>query len=153
MPIWIDEEDIDIIAASGASVAHNPVCNLRIGSGVAPLRAMLDAASTSPLGTDGISSNDSARLFDVMKVAGLVHTLATDDYDRWPTASEILWAATRGGARAVGLEDQIGSIEVGKKADIVALDLCTPAFVPSTTSAISSSTRRTDRRFSSSWSW
>jgi 5-methylthioadenosine/S-adenosylhomocysteine deaminase len=128
--IWIDEDDIELIASSGASVAHNPVCNLRIGSGVAPLRAMLKAGVNVALGTDGISSNDSCRLCDVMKTAGIVHTLTTDDYQQWPTASEILWAATRGGARAVGLEDQIGSIEPGKKADLVALDLCTSAFVP-----------------------
>jgi 5-methylthioadenosine/S-adenosylhomocysteine deaminase len=128
--IWIDERDIELIAARGASVAHNPVCNLRIGSGVAPLRGLLDAGVNVALGTDGISSNDSARLFDVMKAAGLVHTLATDDYDEWPTAPEILWAATRGGARAVGLDHEIGSIEPGKKADIVALDLCSAAFVP-----------------------
>lgn len=128
--IWVDEEDIELIADHGASVAHNPVCNLRIGSGVAPLRALLHAGVNVALGTDGISSNDSCRLFDVMKTAGLVHTLTTEDYDQWPTASEILWAATRGGARAVGLDERIGSIEPGKKADLVALDLCTSAFVP-----------------------
>jgi 5-methylthioadenosine/S-adenosylhomocysteine deaminase len=128
--IWIDEDDIGLIASRGASVAHNPVCNLRIGSGVAPLRSLLNAGVNVALGTDGISSNDSCRLFDVMKVAGLVHTLSTDDYDEWPTAAEILWAATRGGARALGLDDEIGSIEPGKKADLVALDLCTSAFVP-----------------------
>ena len=128
--IWIDEQDIELIAARGASVAHNPVCNLRIGSGVAPLRGLLKAGVNVALGTDGISSNDSARLFDVMKVAGIVHTTSTDDYDQWPTAAEILWAATQGGAKAVGLEDQIGSIETGKKADLVALDLCSSAFVP-----------------------
>lgn len=128
--IWIDDDDIGLIASSGASVAHNPVCNLRIGSGIAPLRALLKAGVNVALGTDGISSNDSCRLFDVMKTAGIVHTLSSDDYDEWPTASEILWSATRGGARAVGLEDQIGSIEAGKKADLVALDLCTSAFVP-----------------------
>ena len=128
--IWIDDDDIGLIATSGASVAHNPVCNLRIGSGIAPLRALLKAGVNVALGTDGISSNDSCRLFDVMKAAGIVHTLSTDDYDEWPTAAEILWAATRGGARAVGLDDQIGSIERGKKADLVALDLCTSAFVP-----------------------
>jgi 5-methylthioadenosine/S-adenosylhomocysteine deaminase len=128
--IWIDEGDIELIASRGASVAHNPVCNLRIGSGVAPLRSLLNAGVNVALGTDGISSNDSCRLFDVMKVAGLVHTLATDDYDEWPTAPEILWAATRGGARALGLDDEIGSIEPGKKADIVGLDLLSSAFVP-----------------------
>jgi cytosine/adenosine deaminase-related metal-dependent hydrolase len=128
--IWIDDDDIGLIATSGASVAHNPVCNLRIGSGIAPLRALLNAGVNVALGTDGISSNDSCRLFDVMKAAGIVHTLSTDDYDEWPAATEILRAATRGGARAVGLDDQIGSIEVGKRADLVALDLCTSAFVP-----------------------
>jgi 5-methylthioadenosine/S-adenosylhomocysteine deaminase len=128
--IWIDDEDVALIAARGATVAHNPVCNLRIGSGVAPLRALLRAGVNVALGTDGISSNDSCRLFDVMKVAGLIHTLSTDDYDEWPSAAEILWAATRGGSRAVGLDDQIGSLEVGKKADLVALDLCSSAFVP-----------------------
>jgi cytosine/adenosine deaminase-related metal-dependent hydrolase len=128
--IWIDEDDIGLIASSGASVAHNPVCNLRIGSGIAPLRSLLKAGVNVALGTDGISSNDSCRLFDVMKAAGIVHTLSTDDYEEWPSAAEILWAATRGGARAVGLDDQIGSIERGKKADLVALDLCTSAFVP-----------------------
>jgi 5-methylthioadenosine/S-adenosylhomocysteine deaminase len=128
--IWIDQDDIELIAASGASVAHNPVCNLRIGSGIAPLRALLAAGVNVALGTDGISSNDSCRLFDVMKVAGLVHTLSSDDYDEWPNAREIVWAATRGGARALGLDHEIGSIEVGKKADLVALDLRTSAFVP-----------------------
>lgn len=128
--IWIDDDDIALIAASGASVAHNPVCNLRIGSGIAPLRSLLKAGVNVALGTDGISSNDSCRLFDVMKAAGIVHTLSSDDYEEWPTAREILWAATRGGARAVGLDHQIGSIEPGKKADLVALDLCTSAFVP-----------------------
>jgi 5-methylthioadenosine/S-adenosylhomocysteine deaminase len=128
--IWIDDDDIELIASRGASVAHNPVCNLRIGSGVAPLRSLLKAGVNVALGTDGISSNYSCRLFDVMKAAGIVHTLSTADYDEWPTASEILWAATRGGARAVGLPEEIGSIEPGKKADLVALDLCASSFVP-----------------------
>jgi 5-methylthioadenosine/S-adenosylhomocysteine deaminase len=128
--IWVDDDDIGLIAESGASVAHNPVCNLRIGSGIAPLRALLNAGVNIALGTDGISSNDSCRLFDVMKAAGLVHTLTTEDYDQWPNSREILWAATRGGARALGLEEEIGSIEPGKKADLVALDLRTSAFVP-----------------------
>jgi cytosine/adenosine deaminase-related metal-dependent hydrolase len=121
--IWITDEDIDLMAAAGCSVAHNPVCNLRIGSGIAPLRKLLDAGVNVALGTDEIDCNDSGRIFDVMKVAGLIHTLSDVDYDRWPGAAEILRAATLGGARSVCLEREIGSLEVGKKADVVLLDL------------------------------
>jgi cytosine/adenosine deaminase-related metal-dependent hydrolase len=128
--IWITEEDIELMAASGCSVAHNPVCNLRIGSGIAPLRQLLEAGVNVGLGTDEIDCNDSGRLFDVLKAGGLVHNIADYDYDRWPTAAELLRAATLGGARSVCLQDQIGSLEPGKKADIVLLDLDASPFVP-----------------------
>ncbi|MGI8413872.1 MAG: amidohydrolase family protein [Solirubrobacteraceae bacterium] len=128
--IWITDEDLELIVASDCSVAHNPVCNLRIGSGIAPVRQLLDAGVNIGLGTDEIDCNDSGRLFDVMHLAGLVHNLSTYDYDRWPTAAEILHAATMGGARIVCLEHEIGSLEAGKKADIVLLDLDASPFVP-----------------------
>lgn len=128
--IWITDDDIELMAGADCSVAHNPVCNLRIGSGIAPLRKLLDAGINVALGTDEIDCNDSGRIFDVMKAAGLVHTVADADYDRWPKASEIVRAATAGGARSVCLEHEIGSLEVGKKADIVLLDLDSWPFVP-----------------------
>ena len=121
--IWVDDEDIDIMASSGCSVAHNPACNLRMGAGIAPLRKLLDAGVNVGLGTDAIDSNDSGRIFDVMHLTGLIHSLTDVDYERWPTTTEVLRAATMGGARAVGLEREIGSLEVGKKADIVLLTL------------------------------
>jgi cytosine/adenosine deaminase-related metal-dependent hydrolase len=128
--IWITEEDIELMVASGCSVAHNPVCNLRIGAGIAPVRQLLTAGVNVALGTDEIDCNDSGRLFDVMKMAGVLHNVADYDYDLWPTAAEVLRAATLGGARSVCLQDEIGSLEVGKKADIVLLDLDASPFVP-----------------------
>ena len=128
--IWITDDDIELMAEAGCSVAHNPVCNLRIGSGIAPLRKLLDASVNVGLGTDEIDCNDSGRIFDVMHLAGLVHTISEPDYDRWPTAAEILYAATMGGARTVCLEDEVGSLEAGKKADIVLLNLDAWPFVP-----------------------
>jgi cytosine/adenosine deaminase-related metal-dependent hydrolase len=128
--IWITDDDIELMAASGCSVAHNPVCNLRIGSGIAPLRKLLNAGVNIGLGTDEIDCNDTGRLFDVMHVAGLLHNITDYDYDNWPTAAEVLRAATIGGARSVCLQDEIGSLTPGKKADIVLLDLDASPFVP-----------------------
>jgi 5-methylthioadenosine/S-adenosylhomocysteine deaminase len=128
--IWITDEDIAMMAAADCSVAHNPVCNLRIGAGIAPLRKLLDAGVNVALGTDEIDCNDSGRLFDVIKAAGLIHNVTDHDYDRWPKAAEILHAATLGGARSVCLEHEIGSLEVGKKADIALYDLDAWPFLP-----------------------
>jgi cytosine/adenosine deaminase-related metal-dependent hydrolase len=128
--IWITDEDIELMADSGCSVAHNPICNLRIGAGIAPLRKLLDTGINVALGTDEIDCNDSARIFDVMHVAGLIHNVALTDYDEWPNAAEIIRAATLGGARSLMLQDEIGSIEPGKKADLVVLDLESAPFRP-----------------------
>jgi len=128
--IWIDEEDIDIIAASGASVAHNPVCNLRSVPVSRHLRAMLDAGVNVALGTDGISSNDKRQALRRDEGRGprahacnrLITTAGPPR--RRSFGRDARWCA---GGRSRGSDR---SIEVGKKADIVALDLCTPAFVP-----------------------
>jgi len=128
--IWVSEEDIALIARAGSSIAHNPVCNLRLGSGIAPLRRLIDAGISVGLGTDEVDANDSGRLFDVMHLAGLIHNVTDPDYDRWPSAEEVLRAATKGGAVCVGLQEEIGSLEPGMKADIVLLDTDAPPFVP-----------------------
>jgi len=128
--VWLTEGDIGMLAAAGSSVAHNAISNQKLGAGIAPLRELLDAGVNVALGSDGLCSNDSARMFDVMKAAALLQKITTPDYDQWPNAHEILWAATRGGARSARLTDEIGAIEPGRKADLVLLDLRTVNFTP-----------------------
>ena len=87
-------------------------------------------ALTIALGTDGVSSNDTARIFDVMRVAGLVHSVPGPDYGQWIGAEAILKMATIDGARSAMLEGVTGSIEIGKAADLLVLDLGSHAFMP-----------------------
>jgi 5-methylthioadenosine/S-adenosylhomocysteine deaminase len=128
--IWLTDEDIGRLATSGAAVVHNPISNLKLGSGIAPWRALHEAGVPVALGTDGISSCEAARMFDVMKLAGLLHSMSDPNYQAWPTASEVLWAATRGGARAVKQEGLIGAIAPGYRADLVLVRLDTLSFTP-----------------------
>ncbi|MDQ6878805.1 MAG: amidohydrolase family protein [Candidatus Dormibacteraeota bacterium] len=127
--IWLSERDIEIIALANATVVHNPVSNLKLGSGVFPYAKLHDAGIHIALGTDGVASNDSVRMFDVMKYAALLHTVSDPDFEKWPRALDILSAATRVGARSVALSD-IGTIAPGQKADLILLDLNALAFVP-----------------------
>ena len=128
--IWIDEQDIRLLADSRCTVAHNPVCNLRLGSGVMPYRKLRDAGVPICLGSDEMNTDDSVNLWFVAKTAALIHTLASPDYSQWPQPAEILQAATRGGARALRREGSLGQLAVGCEADIVLLDLDTVAFTP-----------------------
>ncbi|MGI5825485.1 MAG: amidohydrolase family protein [Bacillota bacterium] len=128
--VWTRESEMEILAARGTSVAHNPVSNLKLGSGIAPLRKLLNAGVNVGLGTDGTSSNDSQNLFEVVKMAGLLHKVTMPDYNQWPNADEIIRLATNGSARACGREKEIGSLEVGKKADITILATDTVNFTP-----------------------
>jgi 5-methylthioadenosine/S-adenosylhomocysteine deaminase len=128
--IWIDEADIELLARSGCTVAHNPVCNLRLGSGVMPFRALRNAGVPICLGTDEMNTDDSVNLWFVAKTAALLHTLATPEWREWPQPQEILHALTRGGARALRRADDLGQLAVGCAADLVLLDLDTVSFTP-----------------------
>lgn len=128
--VWVDEADTDTLAESGASVAHNPISNLRLGSGIMPFRALKDRGINICLGTDEATTDDSHNLWIVGKVCGMIHTLSDSDYRRWPIPREIIRALTHGGARSVLQEHEIGALVPGYRADIVLLDLHTPAFVP-----------------------
>jgi 5-methylthioadenosine/S-adenosylhomocysteine deaminase len=128
--IWIDQQDIALLARSGCTVAHNPVCNLRLGSGVMPWRALRQAGVPLCLGSDEMNTDDTTNLWLVAKTAALLQTLNDDDDRRWPRAGELLHAATRGGARALRREADLGQLVAGAAADIILLDLDTHAFTP-----------------------
>jgi 5-methylthioadenosine/S-adenosylhomocysteine deaminase len=128
--VLVSDEDIALMGRSGCSVVHNAISNQKLGSGIAPLRRLLDAGIAIGLGTDGVAANDTLRLFDVMRVAALIHCAAGPDPDRWVTAEEILRAATIGGARTAMLEQETGSLAVGKKADLLVLRTDGLAFTP-----------------------
>lgn len=127
--IWVDDHDLDLIANAGANVSHNPVSNLRLGSGIMPLRAMLDRAISVSLGTDEAIADDAVNLWSVIKTAGMIHTLSNDDPDTWPTAREILRAATVGGGHALRRPD-LGTLALGAPADLILVDLSSLAFLP-----------------------
>lgn len=127
--VWITPSDVEILAANGVTVCHNPVSNLKVGSGIAPVARLLRAGVSVALGTDGVMSNDSLNLFESLKLAALLHKVREPEPERWPGAREALRMATAGGARS-GRIAGIGVIAVGARADLVLLDLRRAAFAP-----------------------
>ncbi len=128
--IWMTDADLDVLADTRTSVSHNPISNLKLGSGIAPWRKYMDRGVNVGLGTDGMSSSDNARMSEVVKTAALLHKVTGPDYRQWPTAQEVLTAGTIGGARSARLGGTVGSIEVGKRADLVIYDMNALAFTP-----------------------
>ena len=129
--VWIDADDILRLADSGATVAHNPASNLKLGSGLAPVREMLDAGLTVGVGADGSMSSDNQNLFEAMRIAALIGKVRFPHRpDRWVGARDALRMATLDGARVLGLADEIGAIEPGRKADVVLLDADSPFLRP-----------------------
>lgn len=127
--VWITEEEISILAANGAAVSHNPASNLKMGSGIAPVREMLDAGLTVGLGADGSMASDNQNMFEAMRFAALVGKVRfPHDPERWVGSRDAWRMATTEGAKVLGLGDQIGAIEAGRKADIVMLK-SDPAFL------------------------
>jgi cytosine/adenosine deaminase-related metal-dependent hydrolase len=130
--VTIDEQEIQMLADTGTMVAHCPTTNLaRAGHSleISPVRNMLDAGVTVGLGTDASICNDKSSMFETMKQAVLLQKLKVGD-PRGLTAEKALEMATINGAKVVGLEDQIGSLEAGKKADIVLIDVWKPHILP-----------------------
>ncbi len=123
--VHLTPEDILLIAEKGVGVAHNPQCNMKIASGVAPIPELMAAGAKVGIGTDGPASNNDLDMFDEMRTAAFLHKLNSNN----PTvmdAQTIVKLATTGGAKVLGLEGQIGSLEMGKKADIIILDMKKP---------------------------
>ena len=126
---WVTDEDIEILALKGVSCAHNPVSNLKLASGIAPVRKMLARGVNVALGTDGCCSNNTHDLFEEVKLAALLAKGITGDPTVLP-AYEALKLATVNGARAQGRENEIGRIMEGLEADIILIDLNAPTVRP-----------------------
>lgn len=127
--VWLSAHEMAVLAATGTNVVHNPVSNQFLADGVAQVPEVRRRGVSVALGTDGPASNDSLDMFGVMKSAALLHKVATmrsDVIRAW----DVLEMATIGGARALGIDALVGSLEEGKRADIVLLALETPAMVP-----------------------
>jgi 5-methylthioadenosine/S-adenosylhomocysteine deaminase len=132
--IWLTEEDIRILKERDVAVAHNPSSNMKLASGVAPVPELLEAGIRVGLGTDSNLSNNNLDLFEEMRLAAMLQKLHRDDPAAMP-CYQVLWLATMGSARALGMADEIGSLEVGKKADVILVDLRPPHLWPVFTGA------------------
>ena len=130
--VWLTQHDVELVARAGTSVAHNPTSNLALGSGIAPVPAMLRAGVNVGLGSDGPNCGGHGILFEAMKLAALLPKVARTDYgdESWLTAQDAFTMATVGGARALNLQDEVGEIEPGKRADLVLLSRRTTTLTP-----------------------
>jgi len=123
--VWLQEREIDLVAERGASVVHCPASNLKLASGIAPVPELLRRGVNVALGTDGAASNDTLDMFREMRLAAILHRGATLN----PTALkawDALRMATINGAKALGLEGEVGSLEVGKRADLILVNMRKP---------------------------
>ncbi|MBL7155309.1 MAG: amidohydrolase [Candidatus Portnoybacteria bacterium] len=126
---WLSKKEIEILAQSGASIAHCPISNMKLASGVMPLAEMLKAGVNLALGTDSACSNNNLDMFGEMKTAALLHKV----HQLNPTVADaqtVLDMATLNGAKALGLAKEIGSLVAGKKADLIILDFNQPHLLP-----------------------
>jgi 5-methylthioadenosine/S-adenosylhomocysteine deaminase len=127
--VQVTDEDIDILKKKNVSVVTNPASNMKLGNGFAPVAKMLEKGVNVCLGTDGAASNNCLNMFHELSLLTLIHK-GTGRTPQCVSAKEGFRIATLNGAKALGLEKEIGSIEVGKKADLVILDLNTPSLTP-----------------------
>lgn len=128
--IWLTDGDIERMGAVGCSVTHNPLSNMKLGSGICRLRPLLDAGVNVALGTDGLATSDTGDIIEAVRAGSLLHKVGSHDMDRWISADEVFRMATLGGAQSTGLVNEIGSLEVGKKADVILLDRDAWGFIP-----------------------
>lgn len=123
--VHLTPDDISLLKENDVSVAHNPECNMKLASGVAPVPQLLKSGVRVGFGTDGVASNNNLDLFEEMNTAAIIHKLNSND----PTvldARTVVEMATIGGARVLGMENEIGSLEPGKKADLIMMNMSQP---------------------------
>jgi 5-methylthioadenosine/S-adenosylhomocysteine deaminase len=127
--VWVNSQEMALLGRHGVGVSHNPESNMKLASGLAPVVDYLKAGVTVGLGTDGAASNNDLDMFEEMRQAAFLHKHATRD-PRAISASVALEMATIGGARVLGLQDRIGSLEVGKRADLIVVRMDKPRHTP-----------------------
>lgn len=126
---WLNPREIEILARTGVTVQHNPGSNLKVGSGLAPIRMLLDGGVNVSMGTDGCGSIEGTDMQNALYLGALLQKLR-GDYTQWVGATEAFEAATMGGARALGRKDELGALAAGRKADLVAYRLDAIPFTP-----------------------
>ena len=127
--VWLNAADIRILARRHVGIAHNPESNMKLASGTAPVPDLQKASVPVGLGTDGAASNNDLDMFEAMRLAALLHKLTTGDPRALP-ASTALKMATIDGARVLGMDREIGSLETGKRADLIAVSMSSARQTP-----------------------
>ena len=131
--VWLSDEEIEIIRKNDVKVSHNPCSNMKLASGIAPISKLLENDICVSIGTDGASSNNNLDLIEELKTASLLQKVSTLD-PKVLNSDEAIAMGTIKGAEALGLDSEIGSIEVGKKADIILIDTNSANMVPDSSS-------------------
>ncbi|WP_458456611.1 amidohydrolase family protein [Methanobrevibacter sp.] len=131
--VWLSDNEIDIIKRNDVKVSHNPCSNMKLASGIAPVSKLIEKDVCVSIGTDGASSNNNLDLIEELKTASLLQKVSTLD-PKVLNSDESIAMGTIKGAEALGLENEIGSIEVGKKADIILIDTDSANMVPDSSS-------------------
>mmetsp|Transcript_42946 Transcript_42946/g.78045 ORF Transcript_42946/g.78045 Transcript_42946/m.78045 type:complete len:569 (-) Transcript_42946:49-1755(-) len=131
--VWLDDEEFALMAADGAACVHNPLSNLRLGSGVMPVKKALDAGVTVAMGCDGSCSSDGQDMMEALKLATMLPPITTAEYRDWPWAREAaLTLAAKNGYKAVGMDGRAGELKEGQQADVTLWDLTSLALLPRT---------------------
>lgn len=130
--VHLTDDDIKILAETQSTVVHNPLSNLRLGSGIAPILKYRQAGVNVTFGCDGSASNDSQDLLEAIKIGSILHNVTDLDYQHWITPRQSVEMAALGGAKGLNMRDKLGSLTVGKKADLVLYDLTNLSLLPRT---------------------
>jgi 5-methylthioadenosine/S-adenosylhomocysteine deaminase len=126
--VWVEEREHEILATRGVKVLHCPSSNLKLGSGIAPIPELLARGICVSLGTDGAACNNHLDMFGEMRLAATLQAVRLQPGAL--TAQQALWMATRNGARTLGLDDDVGSVEPGKRADLILIDRSSAHLAP-----------------------
>ncbi|WP_017324488.1 amidohydrolase [Synechococcus sp. PCC 7336] len=116
--VWLSDRDIELMAETGTTAIHNPLSNLRLGSGIAPLLKLRERGVNVSFGCDGAASNDGQSLFEVLKIGSMLHNITDFDYRHWISPQQVCQMASAGGARGLNC-DRFGQLAVGQEADLV----------------------------------